>query len=195
MFVRFRFGSMFSSSRAKSRFTSSRLKSRFTSRFAAPAALLALAAITPAARAQNRSTPLAMTLRPAAVLQVSNLNGATAASGQAITATPGGASMITLSYRASQSGGAALTVAAMPTAASQAGILLSLSGPAPELGAFTASQQYVSPATGAVVLWRGGPEAHGLGQSFLIRYSAPANQAQNQAPSQSVTLTYTLAVS
>ncbi len=191
MFVRFRFRSLFISSRLKSRCASS----RFTWRFAAPAALLALAAITPAARAQNRSTPLAMTLRPAAVLQVANWNGATAASGQAITATPGGASIVTLSYRASQFGGAALTVAANPTAASQAGILLSLSGPAPQLGAFTASQQYVSPATGAVVLWRGGPEAHGLGQSFLIRYSAPANQAPAQAPSQSVTLTYTLAVS
>ncbi|MGH9534418.1 MAG: hypothetical protein ACRD2E_06120 [Terriglobales bacterium] len=159
--------------------------------FAALALGLAMAVLAPAAQAQGRQTPVAMTLAPAAVLQVANVNGTTANSGQAITAAPGGASLVTLSYRASRAGGAALTVAAAPGASSPAGILLSLSGPAPRLGAFTAGQQLVSSAAGPVVLWRGGPEAHGLGQSFLVRYAAAAGQAQ----SQNVVLVYTLAVS
>lgn len=159
----------------------------------APSRILAMAvlcaAVAPAAAAQMRSTPISLSLPAAAVLQVAS-GAALAGSGQGVSATPGGSSVLTMSYRASQGGGAALTVAAMPSASGGAGIIVAVQGPPPAGGAFTASRPLVSPQTGPVVLWQGGPAAHGLDQRLAVRYAAPASGSSGR-----VTLVYTFAVS
>lgn len=113
-----------------------------------------------------------------------------AAARQAITATPGASSILTLSYRASQSGGAALTVTALPGGSAEAGIVVAVQGPVPAGGAWTAGNPLVSASSGPVVLWKGGPAAHGLDQRLAVHYEASPTD-----PGGPVTLVYTLAVS
>ncbi|MGH9490403.1 MAG: hypothetical protein ACRD2F_02820 [Terriglobales bacterium] len=153
--------------------------------------VLALAAaLASAAVAQSRSTPIRISLPPAAVLELANSSAVAGGTGQAVVAAPGGGSVLYLSYRASQSGGAALTVAAQPAGSSVDGIIVALQGPAPAEGSFASRQPFVSPQTGPVVLWRGGPGAHGWNQRVQVRYAAPSG-----APGGPVMLVYTLAVS